>query len=134
SGVGLGDDLVDQIADFRERSRLQKRPVVWDRVGIEERELERLASPGFERTDLIAQVLVNLDRDGARALDLVAPGIRPGRMRERRHVGEDGMGGDRLRCGAITEKPREWGCQLVNGREEIERRIRAGPQMEMKLV
>src|SRR5262249_51239517 len=80
------------------------------------------------------QVLVYLDGDGARALDLVAPGIWPGRMREGRHVGKDRMRGDGLGCRAVAGKPGEWRRELVNGREEIERRLIAGSQMQVKLV
>ena len=48
-GVGLGDDLVDQVTHLRERPGPGKRPVVGHDVRVGEGQLDRLARPDRER-------------------------------------------------------------------------------------
>ena len=55
-------------------------------------------------------------------------------MRKGDHVGEDGMGGDGLWPGQIAWEAGERRRQLVDGREQIDRRAGAGAQMEVKLI
>ena len=64
--LGVGDDLVGQVADAGERAGLDERPVVRHHVGVGEDQPDRLTGADREGADREGQVLPRLDLDRAR--------------------------------------------------------------------
>ena len=111
---------------LRERSRLHERPVVRNRVGIDQRQFDRLAGLGLERSHLVAQVLVHLDRDGASTPDLARHGFGTGGCASATMSARIGWAAMVLETGLISGKAGERRRQVVDGREDVDRGIVPG--------
>ena len=104
-------------------------------VGVDERELDRLAGLDRERSDGEAQVLAGLDRDRAgRRGSAPRQGLGDGLMRRATRSARIGWAAIVFGDGPVAGEPGERRRQLVDRGEQVDRLAGVGAQVQVKLV